>query len=94
MGEEDCLPTVEESTEPPIRAQHNGTYHGPTPAGRCATSTAHLAANGDAAVPPLLTAAHTLSATQVADALGVDVQYDCSCFLVFSIEHHIPLLPW
>jgi len=77
MGEEDCLPTVEESTEPPIRAQQSGNYHGPTTTGHLATPpTADPATNGDATLPPFLTAAHTLTAEEVANALGVDVQYD------------------
>ena len=75
MGEENCLPTVEESTEPPIRAHTSGNDHGPT------TNLGLSPHNISSDVSPTsLTAPHTLSATQVAQALGVDIQYASSSF--------------
>jgi len=71
MGEENCLPTVEESTEPPIRAQRSGNDHGPpTTAGH--HHHPHAPEEGP---PKSLPAAHTLTAAQVAKELGVDTQY-------------------
>ena len=71
MGEENVLPAVEESTEPPI-CGHSSTYHGPpTTAGQHPYSQPHP--RHDGAVPTPLTAAHTLTATQVALELGVDI---------------------
>jgi P-type Na+/K+ transporter len=72
MGEENCLPTVEESTEPPIRAQRSGNYHGPpTNAGQ----RTHVQPQARHEAPPLvLTAAHTLTASQVAEKLGVNIE--------------------
>lgn len=73
MGEENCLPTVEESTEPPLRALRSRIDHGPeTTAGHHSTTTTQ--AYGEAP-PKSLSIAHTLTAAQVAKELGVDIQY-------------------
>ncbi|KAF2269360.1 calcium ATPase [Lojkania enalia] len=71
MGEENCLPTVEESTEPPIRAQRSGNYHGPpTNPGQ----HTHLQPQTqDGGTRPLPKAPHTLTAQEVAQKLGVDL---------------------
>ncbi|KAF2113812.1 hypothetical protein BDV96DRAFT_613638 [Lophiotrema nucula] len=73
MGEENALPTVEESTEPPICAQRSGNYNGPPlRVGQQHHDHNHLQQsslqNGI-----LLKAPHTLTATQVAEELGVDI---------------------
>ncbi|KAF2203926.1 hypothetical protein GQ43DRAFT_224807 [Delitschia confertaspora ATCC 74209] len=72
MGEEDCLPTVEESTEPPIGAQQSGNYHGRTTAGQQASVQANHGYNSMATFLP---SAHTFTADQVAAALGVDLRH-------------------
>lgn len=69
MGEDTGPATVEESTEPPICAQRNGKHHGPQ------TTTGHHPQARDEASPISLTAAHTLSAAQVAQELGVEISY-------------------
>lgn len=69
MGEENCLPIVEESTEPPLRAQLRGTEHGPP-------STAGQQPHPDEIGPQgSLPVAHILTPEQVAQALGVDIKY-------------------
>lgn len=72
MGEENCLPTVEESTEPPIRAQLRGTEHGPS-------TTAGQQPHPDEIGPQgSLPVAHILTPEQVARALGVDINHGLS----------------
>lgn len=91
MGEENCLPTVEESTEPPIRAQRSANYHEPpTTAGQHTDAQPHA---GDEGPPTSLTAAHTLTAAQVAQELGVDIQYDISVLFTLTCSLMI-LQPW
>jgi P-type Na+/K+ transporter len=71
MGEENSLPTVEDSTEPPIRDLRSGNDHGPpTTLGHHPNHTRAL----EEGPPNTLTAPHTLTAPQVAEALGVDIQ--------------------
>ncbi|KAF2276536.1 uncharacterized protein EI97DRAFT_43305 [Westerdykella ornata] len=71
MGEENSLPTVEESTEPPLCALRSGIHHhhGPETTARHSTPQPH-----DERPPKSLSIAHTLTAAQVAKELGVDIQ--------------------
>jgi hypothetical protein len=69
MGEENSQPTVEESTEPPIRAQRSTENHGPP------TIEGQHTQLSEEGPPKSLTTAHTLTAEQVAQKLGVDVRY-------------------
>jgi hypothetical protein len=71
MGEENSLPTVEESTEPPIRALRSGNDHGPP----TTTGQQHHINVHEEGVPKSLSSAHTLTAAQVAKELDVDIQY-------------------
>ena len=72
MGESELLPAVEESTEPPI-CGHSSTHHGsPTTIGQHPHLQPHFGHGGTTPAP--LTAAHTLTATQVAQELGVDIR--------------------
>ena len=74
MGEENGLPTVEESTEPPLCAQHNGHNNGTPITASQHTRGEPLSHDEGFPVPPA--AAHTLSAEAVASELGVDIRYD------------------
>ncbi|KAF2021092.1 potassium/sodium eff [Aaosphaeria arxii CBS 175.79] len=75
MGEENCLPTVEESTEPPICAQRNGNYNGPpTTAGQHQYHQPNPPIDPpNQGTPASLPTAHTLTPEQVARALNVDI---------------------
>jgi magnesium-transporting ATPase (P-type) len=84
MGEENCLPTVEESTEPPIRALRSGNDHGP-PTIPGQQHHTHVPEEGP---PKSLPSAHTLTAAQVAKELGVDIQC-VPLLLLNSIPFHI-----
>jgi hypothetical protein len=70
MGEENSLPTVEESTEPPICAQRSNNHGPPTIRSRPRNAR-------DTEAPASLTNAHTLTVEKVAEELGVDIKY-CS----------------
>jgi Na+-exporting ATPase len=72
MGVSEVLPAVEESTEPPI-CGHSSTHHGlQTTTGQHPRLQPHDGQAGTA--PPALTAAHTLTSTQVAQELAVDIR--------------------
>ncbi|KAF1996981.1 potassium/sodium eff [Amniculicola lignicola CBS 123094] len=89
MGEENCLPTVEESTEPPICAQQDGNYHGPpTSAGHPLKQQPHAS---DGEYPTPVPYPHTLTAAQVAQALGVVVSDGLSVSEAESrLQHYGP----
>ncbi|ORY19196.1 hypothetical protein BCR34DRAFT_207746 [Clohesyomyces aquaticus] len=70
MGEESTLPTVEEAAEPPIRNLQSVNYDEPTSAGQHPTLQPQSRKDSP---PESLAAPHTLTATQVAQALDVDI---------------------
>jgi hypothetical protein len=72
MGEESTLPTVEEAAEPPIRNYSQSNNDEPDSAGQPQNPQQQ---SRDDNPSTLVNAPHTLTATQVALALGVDIKY-------------------